>query len=288
MTAASPTGSASRSPLPCVLVHHARERTRDLARAAFPRRRARVLHARDAAEASAALRTTLVDAVLVDLGGAAESGWAVAALAREFPSAAFFGVSGGRAADGPALARGLSEGLADVLVDGVDDAVARELVMAAGFTHRFCLALHEPPTALALTLPIQRRAWQAIVSHAGRPVRTTELAQQLGVTREHLSRTFASGGGANLKRVIDLVRLVAAAELAKNPGHDVRDVAAVLEFASSSHLSNASQRVVGTRPAALARLRTVDLLERFTHGHARSRPSTRSVATAGAVTEASR
>lgn len=271
MTAPTTGARGAGGPLPCVLVHHARERTRELARAAFPRRRARLLLARDAAETSATLRETLVDAVLVDLGGATESGWAVAALAREFPSAAFFGVSAGLAADGPAMARALAAGLADVLVDGVDDAVARELVLAAGFSRRFGHALREPPASLALALPIQRDAWAAIVSRAGRPVRTTELAQQLGVTREHLSRTFAAGGAPNLKRVIDLVRLVAAAELAKNPGHDVRDVAAVLEFASSSHLANASQRVVGTKPAALARLRTVDLFERFTHGHARSR-----------------
>ena len=32
-----------------------------------------------------------------------------------------------------------------------------------------------------------------------------------------------------------------------------------------------AQRIVGTRPASLARLRTVDLVERFTHGRTRSR-----------------
>ena len=31
-----------------------------------------------------------------------------------------------------------------------------------------------------------------IVSHAGRPVRTSALASELGVTREHLSRSFAA------------------------------------------------------------------------------------------------
>ncbi len=96
----------------------------------------------------------------------------------------------------------------------------------------------------------------------------------MGVTREHLSRSFASRGAPNLKRVIDLVRLVAAAELAKNPGYDVRDVARVLDFASASHLSSTAQRVVGTRPASLARLRAVDLIERFSQGRGRSRKGT--------------
>ena len=102
-------------------------------------------------------------------------------------------------------------------------------------------------------------------------MRTQLLADALGVTREHLSRTFAADDAPNLKRVIDLVRLIAAAELAKTPGYDVRDVAAVLDFASSSHLSSTAQRVVGTKPASLSRLRAVDLVDRFTKGHGRSR-----------------
>ena len=97
------------------------------------------------------------------------------------------------------------------------------------------------------------------------------LAAAIGVTREHLSRTFAAAGAPNLKRVIDLVRLIATAELAKNPGYDIGDVARILGFASSSHLSSTAQRVVGTRPASLSRLRAVDLVERFAQGRFRSR-----------------
>jgi AraC-like DNA-binding protein len=106
-------------------------------------------------------------------------------------------------------------------------------------------------------------------------VRTDALALAVGVTREHLSRAFADDDGPNIKRVIDLVRLLAAAELSKNPGYDVGDVASVLEFASSSHLSTTSQRVVGTRPLSLARLRSVDLIERFIQGRGRSRSQRR-------------
>jgi AraC-like DNA-binding protein len=102
-------------------------------------------------------------------------------------------------------------------------------------------------------------------------VRTDTAAAALGVPREHLSRAFSAGGAANLKRVVDLVRLIAAAELAKNPGYDVADVARVLEYASSSHLSTTAQRIAGTRPASLARLRAVDLVDRFVKGRTRSR-----------------
>src|SRR5204863_7694021 len=128
-----------------------------------------------------------------------------------------------------------------------------------------------PPGALSLDAPIQCAAWRFIVAHAGRQVRTSTLAQFLGVTREHLSRSFSAGGAPNLKRIIDLVRLLAAAELAKNPGYDLRDVANVLGFASSSHLSSTAMRVVGTKPTSLTRLRTVDLVDRFVKGHGRSR-----------------
>ena len=256
---------------PCVLVYPTRDRVRQLARAAFPRRRVRLVLARTAEELEQGLRGTLVDAVLVDVAGAVEDTWKAAALAREFPSATFFGIAPLRAADGPALAHCASLGFADVLVDGVDDLAVRDLVLGSAFSSRFESALHVAPASLGFSLPLQHAAWRAVVAHAGRPVRTTSLAVTLGVTREHLSRTFASAGAPNLKRVIDLVRLIAAAELAKNPGHDIRDVARVLEFASSSHLASTAQRVVGTKPASLARLRTVDLLERFVRGHGRSR-----------------
>jgi hypothetical protein len=48
-------------------------------------------------------------------------------------------------------------------------------------------------------------------------------------------------------------------------------VARVLEYASSSHLSTTSQRIAGTKPASLARLRAVDLIDRFVKGRTRSR-----------------
>lgn len=253
------------------MVYGPRERTRTLARASFPRRRGRLIFARTPSEFAAAFRSTLVDAALVDVATPSDDAWRIAALAREFPSAPFFAISPLRPGDGPIIAQCVTLDFADVIADGVDDTVARELVLAQGFSTRFAKALHDPPPPLALPTEIQRATWRSLVSYAGRTVRTELLARDVGVTREHLSRTFAADGAPNLKRVIDLVRLLAAAELSKNPGYDVRDVAQVLGFASSSHLSSTAQRVVGTRPVSLARLRTVDLLERFVKGRGRSR-----------------
>jgi AraC-like DNA-binding protein len=270
---AAPATSSLRAsaPPPLIVLYTTRERARTLVRGAFPRRRARLVMTRTPDELDAAFRASLVDAAVVDLAAAGEDTWRAAALAREFPSVPFYGLCALRASEAPALAQCAALDFADVLVESVDDAVCRDLVLRHAFSTRFALALGSPPAPLALDTPLQQAAWRGIVAWAGRPVRTQLLADAIGVTREHLCRTFAAGGAPNLKRVIDLVRLIAAAELAKNPGYDVRDVAAVLDFASSSHLSSTAQRVVGTKPASLARLRAVDLVERFTRGHGRSR-----------------
>jgi AraC-like DNA-binding protein len=257
--------------LPSIVAFAPRERTRSLVKAAFPRRKCRLLFARTANDFAAAFRAELVDAALVDVTSTHEDTWTIAALAREFPSAPFFALVSLRAAEGPALAQCAEFEFADVLVEGIDDGCARDMVCNRGFSARFADALRIPPNSLSLTTDVQQRAWEFIVAHAGRRVRTVSLARRIGVTREHLSRTFAAEGAPNLKRVIDLVRLLAAAELAKNPGYDIRDVASVLDFASSSHLSSTAQRIVGTKPASLARLRSIDLIQRFTRGHGRSR-----------------
>jgi len=256
---------------PTVVVYAVRDRARALVRAAFPKRRVRSLTVRTPGEMENAFRQNLVDAALVDLGSGADDLWKVAGLSLEYPSAPFFGILPLRSADGPTLARAAALEFADVLVEGVDDAVARELVSPRTFSARFADALSVPPRPVGITDERQLAVWRIIVGQAGRPVRTADIARAMGLSREHLSRVFSSAGAPNLKRVIDLVRLIAAAELAKNPGYDVRDVAAVLGFASSSHLSSTSQRIAGSRPASLSRLRTIDLVERFSQGRGRSR-----------------
>lgn len=270
-TSTKAVGAADRAATPAIVIFAQRARSRALIKEIFPRRRMRAVVTRTLEDFEAAFKINLVDAAVVDVGAAQEDTWRVASLAREYPSVPFFGLAALRAAEGPAIAQCASYEFADVLVEGVDDGAAREIVAHASFSARFARALDRPPERLALDAPLQQSAWRFIVSHAGRPVRTSALAQTLRVTREHLSRSFAAGGSPNLKRIIDLVRIVSAAELAKNPGYDLRDVANVLGFASSSHLSSTALRVVGTKPASLARLRTVDLIDRFVKGHGRSR-----------------
>lgn len=257
---------------PTIVACASRERCKDALRRALPRRRAKLSFVRGGAELTAVLQQTLVDAVIVDLGHATDETWAVAATAREFPSIPFFAYAALRASELPALARACTLEFADCIAEGVEDELCRDLVMPATFTVRFATALRGAEERLGLTTALQHDAWRYIVAQGGRTVRTEAIAAAVGLTREHLSRRFAADGAPNLKRVIDLVRLLAAAELAKNPGYDLPDVARVLGFASASHLSASCQRLVGVKSASLTRLRPTDLMDRFVkQGRGRSR-----------------
>jgi AraC-like DNA-binding protein len=261
MTVRAPVDPAGTGvPVVCTMLK--RERARALVRTAFPRRRAHLLPVRSREELLDALTHHLIDAVVLD-GGFGEEVGRVLQLAEDFPSAPFFFVTPLLPTDAPLVGRAVECGAAEVLVEGIDDIAARLLVHQRGFSQRFDAALSEPPDTLGLRTTLQLNVWRSLVRRAGRPVRTVQLAKEHGVSREHLSRSFANGTAPTLKRVIDLVRVLAAAELAKNPGFDVRDVAEVLGFASSSHLSGTTQRLVSAKASSLSRLRTVDLLERF-------------------------
>ena len=257
---------------PSVVACGARERTKDVLRRAFPRRRARLAFVRSRDDLLATLKTTLVDAVVVDLAQAGDDAWAIASLAREFPSIPFVGYAPLRPGDLSALAKACTLEFAECLVEGVEDEVLRELLVPATFTVRFATALQGAEGRVGLTSALQYAAWRFIAAQGGRTVRTEAIAGALKLTREHLSRRFSSDGAPNLKRVIDLVRLLAGAELAKNPGYDLPDIARVLGFASASHLSASCQRLVGVKSGSLARLRPTDLMDRFVRqGRGRSR-----------------
>ncbi len=213
------------------------------------------------------LRSELVDAVLVDLGGGKDDAWVAAGLAREFVSVPFVGVAPLRASEGGLLARCAALGLAELLVDGVDDAVVHSALTSLLFTPRFATLFRAPPPELGLGSALQRAAWSRVVEAGGRVSRTSQLATALGVTREHLSRSFGRGAPP-LKGVIDLVRLIVAAELARSPGYRVRDIAAVLGFATPSHLARSSARVAGCQPSVLAQRASAEIITHFVARHA--------------------
>ena len=246
-----------------VVAYAPREHTRARVRATLARVHRRGLVARTERDFANAFHTHFVNTALVEVT-ADDDGHGPAELAREYPSVPFLALTPFRPVDAPALAKCAELDFADVLADGTDDGLLEHALLAHGFSTRFAAALDTPPEPLAS--PLQCAAWRAIVAHAGQPVGSVEIAKTLGITREHLSRSFSASGVPSLKRVMDFVRLLAAGELAKNPGYDLAAVARLTGFASAAKLSAAVMRLVHAQATALTALRSADLLERFLRG----------------------
>jgi transcriptional regulator GlxA family with amidase domain len=203
--------------------------------------------------------------------GAGEAGTSeIPEFREQFPVFPLVAWGGFRPDDGEALAAWTRAG-ATVLVEGVDDAVAGELLKRATLAAERRRHLADGPRLLRLTDSLQRKAWELVLEAVDRPARTSELARALDVSREHLSRQFGAGGAPNLKRVIDLVRIVTAAQLLGNPALEVVDVVRVLHFASLSHLNRTARRITGLPASELPRLGPRGVLTSFTRGNTRSR-----------------
>ena len=159
-----------------------------------------------------------------------------------------------RADDGEALAACREGGVAALVVEGVDDAVAGELVSRATLAAERRRLLGDGPRVLRLTEPLQLRAWELVVRDVEEPLRTEQIAARLRVSREHLSRQFGAGGAPNLKRVIDLARVACAAQLLQNPRTPAPVAAEILRYASASHLAATVRRIADVAVQDLADL----------------------------------
>lgn len=255
--------------MPLIPVAHLPSSVRQALRRGFPRRASRLVPCRGVDAIQDLLSHELVDAVVVNADLTAPE--RLFRLSRQYPRIPFFAWGGFRPDAGALVAACYRAGLSGVFVAEVDDAVAGELLArrTASAARRRLLA--DAPARLRLTEPIQRRAFEEVLWRAGAPVVTADVARTLRRSREHLSREFAAGGAPNLKRVIDLLRTVCAADLLGNPGYTVADVAAILRFSSVGHLALAADRIAGVRPAELAGLGPRGVFERFLKGRTRSR-----------------
>ncbi len=235
----------------------------------MPRRGLRITVCRSVERLDALLRSKLVDAVVIDV----RASWTDGALDRihAFPRIPFFALSRFRPDDGHLLIRCRNAGMRDVIVEGVDDGAAGELITSRTASSVRREALGGAPRMLRLTEPIQLKVWEEVLARAGEPTTTSEVARVLKRSREHLSREFAAGGAPNLKRVIDLARAAFAADLLGNPGYSVTTVTEILGFASPSHLAETARRIAGTTPIQLGQLGPRGVLDRFRKGRMWSR-----------------
>ncbi len=226
-----------------------------------------------ACRSGATLRRTLSERVVdaMVLSRSRVSPDQAADLHRCYPAIALVAWGGFRPDDGHLIGSMARSGYAALVVEGVDDAVAGDVVYRLSMTEARRRALARGPRMLRLHDPLQLEVWRRIIGRTTEPLRTAELAQSLGVTREHLSRQFGAGGAPNIKRVVDLARVATAAQLLANPAYNTAEAARLLGFASSSHLSRTSQRVSGVSAAALGRMKLGEILRQFARGKTRSR-----------------
>jgi AraC-like DNA-binding protein len=255
--------------MPLVPVVHRSEALRAAIRQGLPRRGWRVERCASVERLEGVLQRRLVDAVVVDVR--TEWGETLRRLIDRFPRIPFFALSAFRPDDGALLIDCGSAGIVGVLVEGVDDEAAGEMIRARAASSQRRAALADAPRVLRLTEPLQLRAWEEVLARVGTRTTTAHVARALRRTREHLSREFGAGGAPNLKRVIDLARTAWSADLLANPGYTVSTVARLLDFASPSHLAECARRVAGVTPSELPALGPKGVLARFLRGRTRSR-----------------
>jgi AraC-like DNA-binding protein len=195
----------------------------------------------------------------------------IAPLRRRFPHVPWIGFAPFKPDDGALLLACHADTVGLILVDGVDNAVAGELVVRYSAAAERAGALSDAVRILRLSDPLQRAVWHYLLDRVDQTVRTVEIARTLGCSREHLSRQFGAGGAPNLKRVIDLTRIACAASLLRNPGYDAASVARILRFATASHLSATARRIAGVPTRGLAPLGPRGVLLSFARGKTRSR-----------------
>ncbi|MEJ2238108.1 MAG: hypothetical protein P8X82_07405 [Gemmatimonadales bacterium] len=252
-----------------VPVMHRDEKVRTAIRRGLAKSRTRVMVCRSLTHLDTVLQRELVDAVVIDVRQFGTE--AATSLLSSYPRIPLFAMSAFRPDDGQLIVTCIEAGFKGILVQGVDDPAAGELIAARSASRVRLSDLGNAPRLLRLTEPLQLQVWKEVVARVGAPTRTSEIAQDLMVTREHLSREFAAGGAPNLKRVIDLIRTVWVADLLRNPGYDVATVSRILRFSSPSHLAGSVKRVAGAKPSELPGLGPRGVLKRFVRGRMRSR-----------------
>jgi AraC-like DNA-binding protein len=238
-------------------------------RRALPRGGPRLVACRTPQALERHLEQRLTDAIVLHPARLGDNG--TASLTARFPGIPILAFGAFRPDDARLLIHALDVGAAAIAVADVDDAILGELLARISLTARRRDAMADAVRVLRLDDAMQRQAWERLVTDVDRPLRTAELAERLGVSREHLSRQFGAGGAPNLKRVIDLTRVATASQLLQNPGYSPRTAAQLLGFSSAAHLNSTALRIAGVGCGGLARLGPHGVLAHFVRGKMRSR-----------------
>ena len=102
--------------------------------------------------------------------------------------------------------------------------------------------------------PIVQQAKEYIHQHAHEPIRTGQLAQALGISREYLSRTFKAVEGISLCAYIRDSRIKTAKKLLRHSERSILDISRYLGFSSQSHFTESFKAETGTTPQEYRRI----------------------------------
>ena len=102
--------------------------------------------------------------------------------------------------------------------------------------------------------PIVQQAKEYIHQHAHEPIRTGQLAQALGISREYLSRTFKAVEGISLCAFIRDNRIKTAKKLLRHSERSILDISRYLGFSSQSHFTESFKAETGTTPQEYRRI----------------------------------
>ena len=224
---------------------------------------------RTAAALATVVESELVDAIV--LGARSRRTVDLADLRRRFPGVpvVLYGVV--RSDEGRILLDLAAIGVR-IVIEGIDDPMVGDLVARSGAASARREALVGVPALLRLTEPLQRRAFDLLAGTIGKPPSTTALARRLRVSREHLSRQFGAGGAPNLKRVTNLLQILAVRDFISNPGYGANVAADRFGFVSLSHLRTVVRRLVRLPVEGLPEASQAELVRRFVAQGGRSRP----------------
>lgn len=116
------------------------------------------------------------------------------------------------------------------------------------FTRLFSLLLDGPDSPPGVEEKLAAKARLLVEEHLTGGVRVGEIASSLGVTREHLSRTFAAVTGQTLKEYIADKQVARACLLLKHTALPVGEIAQSLAFGSCESFIAFFHRRVGMTP----------------------------------------
>jgi len=76
-----------------------------------------------------------------------------------------------------------------------------------------------------------------------------DIANDLFITKEHLSRLFKKEMGITISEYIIKTKILEAKNLLKETDYNILDIAVLLNFANSSHFSNSFKKITGLSPS---------------------------------------